>query len=1117
MEWQGPIKDGVLVELFQQLAEEGATGVLSVSSSMGEKRVALDHGQVTVLSDRLAERTRLGDLLVVRGKLSEEKLEALLEEQRKMEPRPKLGELLVLKEVVSQQDIDAALRFQLEEEVLDLFTWRDGDYTFDTKGSSVDLISVAQTQGGARGANIHSLRIDLKKLIEESFGRTDEWEKIQSRLPTPYICFEVTEKGNELFKKLQPANQRILRLIREGRTLETVVKLSCQGRFQVCQSVIRFLDDAWIAPYPSGKLRYLASEHRVQGRFADALNIYRRLLETIRDENERADLQRMLDQTAEAKLRAELYQDQRKDDLVSHKGAAEAYQRRKVVRRTVLSVVAVALFLYAVVTYILMGRKKIWPDEYLAAVDLAAAAHMEQRYQDEIAIWEEFAKTLNDPDGELSELVLRRYEDARASFRRELDYRFDQAYLLEETGGLNQALAAYETLGREHPESHLKDPLAQSTKRVQEKLQKLQDARSEAEWAKKLAEGKARESERRYQAAKEIFATLEGASSASEAQRQEAKDALKRLEGIAQTVETRHREALELVRQQKAELALDKFAEARVVWPELPLAQDAAKQATLLQERRNALREGLNRARLAEARGAGDEAFELLSRLEREYAEFAEAKGLGNRAAEIAEQIKEAKDLLEQVRAAQEKQDRPAALLLYERLLEKHRGYLATQKVKLPAQVDTDPTGAEVKVNGRVAGKTPLALDIPVGETTTLLLSLPGYAPLERVIRGLRVDELDIRVSLSRAALRQLNLGAASQAPAVVLDGMLYAAAGGELLAVDAEGRVRWRTEGLVDTKATRRPASDGSGKEVFVDDPTWWQIHQPPQAWDTTHLAIATRQREIWTIARADGAKKRLLELPVEPVGGMVLRRDTLLAGKTLLAVVCADGILRVYDVEKPARPLWQQKIQDAVYPDCEPIAGVRQAGRGQLVTAARGGEISAWRIEDGRKVWTIDAGERLVAASPDETTGAKPGEMLGAYTTASGGLLVANFERGQKNWVLKPGDPRDRFTAVSVGPQGVYGLTRVGTLRSYPRESPAVEPRPAWEKPLADQVTPPVFDGAGVFLGTISGEVYALDGEGKLRWRFRCGGEPAGVTVRDGKVYVVTKEGQLIVLSAE
>src|SRR4051812_4804278 len=131
MNLKGDLDSIGLAELFQTLSSQRATGVLTVTGSFGEKVVAIAHGEIAVLSDKTAERVRLGDLLIARGKLTETQLNEALKIQRTSEQRSRLGDVLVKQNMIKPQDIAESLKFQVEEEIYELFTWKGATFDFD--------------------------------------------------------------------------------------------------------------------------------------------------------------------------------------------------------------------------------------------------------------------------------------------------------------------------------------------------------------------------------------------------------------------------------------------------------------------------------------------------------------------------------------------------------------------------------------------------------------------------------------------------------------------------------------------------------------------------------------------------------------------------------------------------------------------------------------------------------------------------------------------------------------------------------------------------------------------------------------------------------------------------
>src|SRR5437868_2446188 len=146
MKLKGDLESIGVAELFKTLAEQRATGLLSVNSPMGDKTIAVSQGEVAVCADNLSERTRLGDLLVARGKINDEQLSDALKTQ-KANPRTKLGDVLIKMGVVTPQLIAEALQFQVEEQIIDLFTWKEAAFEFDSDRSIEEMEDPASLNG----------------------------------------------------------------------------------------------------------------------------------------------------------------------------------------------------------------------------------------------------------------------------------------------------------------------------------------------------------------------------------------------------------------------------------------------------------------------------------------------------------------------------------------------------------------------------------------------------------------------------------------------------------------------------------------------------------------------------------------------------------------------------------------------------------------------------------------------------------------------------------------------------------------------------------------------------------------------------------------------------------
>src|SRR4051794_40408932 len=102
MEIKGELKRSTLPALFRNFATENFNGVLTITSEVGEKLITLTENEVTIFCDELNESSRIGDVLLTRGLVTEDVLEITVRDQRKLEPRPKLGDMLVKRGLITE-------------------------------------------------------------------------------------------------------------------------------------------------------------------------------------------------------------------------------------------------------------------------------------------------------------------------------------------------------------------------------------------------------------------------------------------------------------------------------------------------------------------------------------------------------------------------------------------------------------------------------------------------------------------------------------------------------------------------------------------------------------------------------------------------------------------------------------------------------------------------------------------------------------------------------------------------------------------------------------------------------------------------------------------------------
>ena len=234
MALKGDLSTIGLGEVFQMISMSQKEGTLVVQD--GESRKAIYFGKegVQLLSTGRRKGFRIGDILVRAGKISQEKLKEVLDRQKTS--KRLLGEELVNSGHVTRKDIQEVVRAQIEEEIYDLFLWKRAAFEF-IEGPPVEEL---------RDPESHVIRLsfDLNMLLLEAVRRTDEWTRINLRIPGMdcVFQFENPDTRHQELASAGPETRLVLERI-DGRTsIHDVVEMTLRPRFEVCHLIMELLE-----------------------------------------------------------------------------------------------------------------------------------------------------------------------------------------------------------------------------------------------------------------------------------------------------------------------------------------------------------------------------------------------------------------------------------------------------------------------------------------------------------------------------------------------------------------------------------------------------------------------------------------------------------------------------------------------------------------------------------------------------------------------------------------------------------------------------------------------------------------------------------------------------------
>ena len=219
----GNLKTMLPGDLLQWLSLGQKTGTLFVSNKDVEKKIFFRSGRV-ISSASNDPREYLGQFLMSHGYLNEEELRKAMEVQ--LQSGILLGKILVVIGLISEDDLMRLMRMKAEEEIYDVFLWREGEFRFvDDELPQMEMVP---------------LRIDVTGIIMEGTRRVDEWPRLRELIPDDTVVpsLKAAPPSDE---DLDEAQIRVLEAIDGRRTIADIVLESRSSSFLVCSTVHQLL------------------------------------------------------------------------------------------------------------------------------------------------------------------------------------------------------------------------------------------------------------------------------------------------------------------------------------------------------------------------------------------------------------------------------------------------------------------------------------------------------------------------------------------------------------------------------------------------------------------------------------------------------------------------------------------------------------------------------------------------------------------------------------------------------------------------------------------------------------------------------------------------------------
>jgi hypothetical protein len=223
---EGPLKEFHIQDVFQLLDLGRKSGVLRVTSELRQTAGTVSFERGGVVAATLGRDPQpIGARLVRQGKISADELQRSLALQHSGDSR-RLGDILVASGAIARRELDRQLKAQIEEAIFELLSWSEGYFRFED-GAPCEAVVEAP------------VRIPTEGLLMEAARRSDEWSRIEAKVPhlrvVPRLPPADAAAGERL--DLTPLEWEVLAAVDGERDLHALAAGLGRSEFDVARTV----------------------------------------------------------------------------------------------------------------------------------------------------------------------------------------------------------------------------------------------------------------------------------------------------------------------------------------------------------------------------------------------------------------------------------------------------------------------------------------------------------------------------------------------------------------------------------------------------------------------------------------------------------------------------------------------------------------------------------------------------------------------------------------------------------------------------------------------------------------------------------------------------------------
>jgi hypothetical protein len=239
MSFAGNLKTIAFSDILQLVSTGKKTGRLMATHASQKKELFFRNGNLISATSSNTQEDMIGNLLVRMGKINKADLQKAVNIQQQSGRR--IGAVMLELGLLTKPELAQYLKIQVEEIVYNLFSWSEGEFSFqDELKPPDDQILV---------------NLETMNLIMEGTRRIDEWLEIRKALPEPSRLLKPVLNPNLRGKDLTLTAEeyQILMMIDGAKTFADLMENSPLGDFLTAKSIYTLLNLGLIQPGAVGE------------------------------------------------------------------------------------------------------------------------------------------------------------------------------------------------------------------------------------------------------------------------------------------------------------------------------------------------------------------------------------------------------------------------------------------------------------------------------------------------------------------------------------------------------------------------------------------------------------------------------------------------------------------------------------------------------------------------------------------------------------------------------------------------------------------------------------------------------------------------------------------------